>query len=558
MTRLLTYLIVLMTTTLAYGQYDLSWPEYEVEHLAELPYARADVYMHDRMERYFGLAEDEQLRVVHDITSNFARHITFEHVVQGKSVLYSGVKLHIRRSGVTIQHYLADHEVVEMSRDLPYLIPTSAGLVSVSRYEVDDPTHPRYGYVTSDGTILLEMDQYRYFRDTTLHARVHMVNPINTADTVYGGNFVDNQDLTNAKLDSQLRWVQMKVQWDQDTFWLRSQYVEVQEISRPFDGPFIGLTDSFVLDRSMDAFEAVNAYYHINEMGQYVTDLGYGSLAKKIVIDPHAFNGADNSAYDPNNHTIQYGEGGVDDAEDGEVVVHEYIHALSETASPNNTIGKERGAMEEGNCDYIAKAYSRTFNDNTPNKIFSWDGYNPFFSGIKINTGKMYPGDITGVQNWDRDMWSSALMCVHDYIGRLPTDSIVLEHFYYQGPNTTMPQMAQILLDIDSADFNKRYYSPLKQCLVDAGFVYRSASVDVVDKPEILIRNSSAFAAGVGSMNVEIKGELNYEIYTVAGQLLRSGSNRDSIELRPQDFSSGLYILRISVNDREYSVKIVR
>ena len=88
-------------------------------------------------------------------------------------------------------------------------------------------------------------------------------------------------------------------------------------------------------------------------------------------------------------------------------------------------------------------------------------------------------------------MWSSALMCVHDAIGRESTDSLLLEHFYYQGPNTTMAQMAQIILDVDEDDFEGRYYSPVKQCFVDAGFLNWGLSVNSLETSQYNIHTTS-------------------------------------------------------------------
>ena len=44
---------------------------------------------------------------------------------------------------------------------------------------------------------------------------------------------------------------------------------------------------------------------------------------------PHGFNGADNSSYSPGTGRLQFGEGGVDDAEDSDVVHHELGHGPS-------------------------------------------------------------------------------------------------------------------------------------------------------------------------------------------------------------------------------------
>lgn len=47
-----------------------------------------------------------------------------------------------------------------------------------------------------------------------------------------------------------------------------------------------------------------------------------------VRFDPHANNGGDNSYYDSLTQQLAFGEGGVDDAEDADVVIHELTHGL--------------------------------------------------------------------------------------------------------------------------------------------------------------------------------------------------------------------------------------
>jgi hypothetical protein len=537
----------------------LVYPDYQLLTLVELPQKNADTYHATRLENFFKQGPNYSLKEEYNITSPYANHITFGQYYKGKKILFSGVKLHLKKDGsVIIQSYLSKPNKVSFNDQLDYIIPTMQGLVSVQKFEKTHHLYPTYEYKDQNGLVYFEINRYKYFKDTTAKAQIFEVNPINTANTSYGGSYIDNSDQTNSSLDSQLRWVDLQLKFEDDSFRLESQYAFLMEISFPFEDTYDQPSDTFSFTRDQQGFEAVNAYYHINQMAQYTVDMGYGILTDTIGVDVHAFGGADNSAYDPNNHTLQFGEGGIDDAEDGEVVIHEYVHSLSELASPDNTIGSERGAMEEGHCDYMSKAYSRTFNDNTPNKVFSWDGFNPFFSGININTNKKYPNDLTQNKNEDRNIWSSVLMCVHDYIGRLPTDSLVLEHFFYQGPNTTMAQMAKILLTIDSSDFDKRYYSPLKQCLVDGNFVPRGSISKPLPPKNYTPINSRGFAEGSGNLQLNFNGMATWQMHNALGQIVGHGSEVNQLELNPMDFTKGIYILQFTIDNQDYSFKIVR
>ena len=83
--------------------------------------------------------------------------------------------------------------------------------------------------------------------------------------------------------------------------------------------------------RFADAFEAVNGYYHIDTFMRYINEtLGVSVMPYQyttgVQFDPHGLNGADNSHYISSTGRIAWGEGGVDDSEDPDVILHELVH----------------------------------------------------------------------------------------------------------------------------------------------------------------------------------------------------------------------------------------
>lgn len=505
------------------------------------------------------LPANTELVQSHIIESPFALHITYDQVTNNKVVKHHGVKIHLKKSGTAIiQNFLNFDPVSSSYTSGQFLIPHDGELQATRITNISDDRHPVTQWVREDGSVLLEKDVHKYAkRDTSIFVKVFMINPINSSGRPYGGALVDAGDQSNSTLDSQMFWREVKAKFDNNSFLLESEFMFFENISLPIDTLYYGTKDSLTYSRDIDAFEVLNVYYHINTIGEYVNRLGYDNLTKPLKVDVHAFNGWDNSAYTPIAHSLQFGDGGIDDAEDGEVVVHEFTHSLSELASPDNTIGRQREAMEEGACDYFAKAYSRSINDNTPDKVFTWDG-NQSWNGIPINTKRVYPDDLKRTKDGDRDMWSSALMCAHDFIGREAMDSLLLEHFYYQGANTTMTQMAQIILDIDSADFESRYYSQLKQCFVDAGFVERGASVQVLrEKGDIEILDQQGFALGTAPITLLAPQEASFTIYSIAGQKMYENTTTE-LSLSPTDYASGLYVVTVQIGEKLYSFKIIR
>jgi hypothetical protein len=503
---------------------------------------------------------NSKLAQIYKIESPFATHYTYQQMTNNLPVEYAGVKLHVRKSGVyAFENYLYFNVSSAQFSEANAYLPTESGSLPVKREQVYEGDKDELIYKDKYGAIIYSSNQMKYIkRDTNVFLKVFMVNPINSSGMSYGGNLVDNGDQSTLELDSQMFWQMTNALVSNDTFYLESEFLRFKDISAPVDADFFTFSDSMTYSRDEQEFEYINAYYHLDKMGKYVNGLGYDALTRKLDVDVHALNGWDNSAYSPTDHSLQFGEGGIDDAEDGEVIIHEFTHSLSELASPNNTIGIQREAMEEGSCDYLAKAYSRSINDNTPNKVFSWDG-NLTWDGFSINTNRLYPRDLRNSKDGDRDMWSSALMCIHDKIGRQATDSILLEHFFYQGANTTMASMAQVFIDIDDEDFNGRYYKHIKDCFVDAGFLPQGASIyKIKNTPPYKIINQQGFVTGESDLRIELTSEVAVDIYDMQGNLLSSFTPSTSHSLKPSDYPKGLYVLRFSNNGQNFSQKILR
>src|SRR5438045_5731664 len=104
------------------------------------------------------------------------------------------------------------------------------------------------------------------------------------------------------------------------------------------------------------------AYYWVTESQHYSHSLGFGQSRRPIDNLPQAVRinqfGQDNSfATDHPKNEIRYGKGGVDDAEDAEVILHEYGHAIH-SSQGFNFDPEENGAISEGFADYWAVTVS--------------------------------------------------------------------------------------------------------------------------------------------------------------------------------------------------------
>jgi hypothetical protein len=116
-------------------------------------------------------------------------------------------------------------------------------------------------------------------------------------------------------------------------------------------------------------------------------------------FDPHGLNGADNSHYISSSGRMAFGEGGVDDSEDADVVIHELGHGIHDWVTGGSL--SQVDGLSEGFGDYIAQSYSRSLAQWAPGDpqyqwVFSWDGHNPFWNGRVTNYGAHYPDGLVG------------------------------------------------------------------------------------------------------------------------------------------------------------------
>lgn len=283
-------------------------------------------------------------------------------------------------------------------------------------------------------------------------AMIFNPDPLSINQVAYGGSYVDNNDATNAQLDAARREVVLReIDLTGGVYKLKSRYVEIKDVEAPSKGLFTQATPNFIFNRNQDGFEAVNAFYHLDKSLEYINEtLGVDCIPIQhdgmLWFDPSAFNGADNSSYGAG--TLKFGEGGVDDAEDADVILHELGHGLHDWMT-NGSLSQVNG-LSEGCGDYWAMSYSRSLNQwpsTAPayHWVFSWDGHNPFFAGRNTNSSLRYPAGLNGDIYNDAAIWSTTLMKIWNAIGREKTDKMFLEGLALTNSSTNQQNAARAL-----------------------------------------------------------------------------------------------------------------
>ena len=157
--------------------------------------------------------------------------------------------------------------------------------------------------------------------------------------------------------------------------------------------------------------------------------------------------GIDNSFSWDKHDLLRFGKGGVDDAEDAEVILHEYGHAIHDSQVAGFGIGPEAGGIGEGFGDYWAVTVSSVLAP-TPDApcVADWDAVSYTSSTPhclrRIDTNAHYPEDIGAGVHRNGLIWSRALWDIRQALGHVKADTLILEAQFSFAPDTTMPAAA--------------------------------------------------------------------------------------------------------------------
>ncbi len=268
---------------------------------------------------------------------------------------------------------------------------------------------------------------------------------------------------------------------------LGGPYVQITDFEAPYIAPVDG-SQSLVFDRSQTGFEDVNAYFHIDRSQHYLQSLGYGGARTiapyPVPVDTHALNGEDNSLFIPAPETghgaLVFGDGGTDDAEDPNLVLHEYAHIIHEWIAPGTFLGpfnSENRAISEGFADYwgFSASYEETLRSGADPFCFAdWDarcwadassehcGYPAGAQCLRrLDSDKTMASfninDSPGTEYLNAPIWSSALREIFVALtqrygverGKRIADTIVIESLFGAPPNPGFAAIARRMIAAD-------------------------------------------------------------------------------------------------------------
>ncbi len=464
-------------------------------------------------------------------------------------------------SNAVIKKLYPEEKEIERSMIENLYFDTGENLIPASRIEIWDESGNFFELIINSQTeVVYQRDLNTYFNreiitltDTPAIARIFNPDPLTTAGVTYGTPYEDAADADISQLNMQRQQVTIDVSLENDTFKLEGPYCIISEHSIPDVVPVTSMTPDFEFTRSQDGFEDVNAFYHINVYHDYVEQLGFNNIVNYgIWVDTHGMGGADNSNFSAAGSPprLSLGEGGVDDAEDADVVVHEYGHAISYSAAPGTNSGTERNSIDEGLGDYFAASYSKSINPYNWENIFSWDGHNEYWNGRVVVSSKHYPENLMNQIYKDAELWSSTMMQISDDIGRERTDEILIESMFSYSINMTMPDAANLLVQADVLLNGGGYVNPIKYFLCSRGFIPCFIGIDETSSDTFSVLNSYGFAAKNENVVIQFSSPQigNIEIADATGRIVyrESFSASSHLEISPKSFVNGIYLTKIT------------
>jgi hypothetical protein len=232
---------------------------------------------------------------------------------------------------------------------------------------------------------------------------------------------------------------------------------------------------NFIYGRHDDRFEQTMSYYDVNGAQEYIQTLGFDDVnnePQNVKADQF---GGDNSFYSPHQDMIKFGKGGVDDAEDAEVIWHEYGHAIQDSQVPGFGEGHDAGSIGEGFGDYWAVTMSQPVSNGFDLPcVADWDStsYIPEVPHCLRRTDlDLTVDDENGRIHHDGQIWSRALWDINLNLGRDEANTIILEAQFFFAPDTSFRDAALNTVEVAGDLYGPGAEATVRQAFEDRGIL---------------------------------------------------------------------------------------
>jgi hypothetical protein len=256
---------------------------------------------------------------------------------------------------------------------------------------------------------------------------------------------------------------------------LEGPFVVLRDIQPPSSAPptASGNPFNFIYRRDEQSFAAVMVYFHVSRNQQYIQDLGFSNvLNRPLWVDAHGRD-VNGSLYVSNpgpslEEHILLGDGGVDDAEDADIIVHEYGHAVQDNQAPGKFAHRgQPKAMGEGFGDYWAFSSYDGETEALGYERFrfcigEWDSVPNCLRTVNSYL-KADDFDIHLSPHRNGQIWSRTLLGIFLLLEKEVTDSLVLQSHFNVPDSPSFVEAADSIIAADWQLYNGAHLSQLCQ-----------------------------------------------------------------------------------------------
>ena len=311
-----------------------------------------------------------------------------------------------------------------------------------------------------------------------------------------GAGIADNNDANSTNLQNeQVSFVLEGL--DEGTGLLIGEFVDLATLNSSSLPDVDANEPSRVYNYTRDdpRFEQVQIYHTVDQINRYFHDLGFdddsgtpnGIRDFASLANAH-WDNADQSFYSTGDDAIHFGDGGVDDGEDGDIIAHEYGHAIQHNQNAAWG-GGEMGAMGEGFGDYLAASFFQDVGDAAfqaahAAAVGEWDATSYSNDNPpnlrRVDGNKVYPDDLTGAVHGDGEIWSRALWDLNQDIGAAAADQLVLESHFLLPGGSSMVTAAEMILLADQNLNGGQYQANIRAAFEARGILEAPETIGVL------------------------------------------------------------------------------
>jgi len=286
---------------------------------------------------------------------------------------------------------------------------------------------------------------------------------------------------------------------------LEGPFVKMRNFGLPNIAPPTEVSaNNFKYSSGDPRFEAVNCYYHVDTTQRYIQSLGITTAHNKV-IECDAHDGVGGGAFfSPVDGGLHFGDSGSclpNRASDGDVMLHEYGHAIQNNQVPGwggtnpVTHRAETRAMGEGFGDILACVSLAERGGGFQREFFEdWIFGSTALKALRrVDGTKVYPTDWHNEEHDDGEIWSAALWNIYRTIGgdslnaatrvaaaNALLKTVILSH-HSVAANATMPDGAEAVMNTNAAmpEFRGKHLMQMLDSFHARGLLRSPAGVDL-------------------------------------------------------------------------------